>query len=168
MKKSSYKDLLENAKKQTARDSDGKLDEEDLKANLKKLIVIDPDEEKDRIARTIIDSETKPGSTPPTGQLHLPTMELYDYEPDRLIRDDNGKIIEQDKAPVDSKDAEARRARKHAHESMQWADRKTEEATGHSHWVIEKQREGRKKNLNFGDFIRESNLLLPFEGVDAA
>jgi len=170
MKKITGKELLDQAKKGTKRQRDGHWHKADLHATLKKLLieVIDLDEEADRRATTIIDGECKPGSTKATGQLRLPTLEYYDYEPNRLVMNDNGDIIEQDRAPVDFKFAEARRARKHVSEALEWADRKDEEASGHATWVIEQQKNGRTKKLTFGDYIRESGLFQPFEEVSAA
>ena len=90
MKKGTYRDLLIKAKRHTKRQPNGDFVEEDLHANVKKLIDIDVDQAKDRLAKAIIDSETRPGSTDSVGSLWLPTMEPYDYEPERLIRNDEG------------------------------------------------------------------------------
>lgn len=168
MKNGKYKDLLERAKKLTKRQESGQFVEVELLANLEKLIVVDVGAEQKRIAKEILDSETKPGATSPIGQLKLPGMELYDYEPWRMIRNDTGDIIEQDRSGIDFKSAEARRARKHAREAEVWADRKVEEETGYAKWIIEQQRKGRTKKLTFGDYVRESQLFLPFDETGAA
>lgn len=93
---------------------------------------------------------------------------LQDYEPDRLIRDNHGNAIEQDKAPHSYKRDESERAAKHAHEAIAWADRKRKEFEGFSSWVIEQQRNGRTKKLTFGDYVRESQLLYLFPKQGAA
>jgi hypothetical protein len=93
VKRETYRDLLAKAKLKTERREDGEFDEEDLKANLAKLRPpINLDEENLKWAKDVIDHETKPRTTKPTGQLRLPGLELYDYEPDRLIRNDNGRV----------------------------------------------------------------------------
>jgi len=168
MKRETYKALLEKARRQVKRQKDGTFKEQDLKDVLKTFIVINIEEEKDRRVKEIIDSETKPGGTKSTGQLRLPTLELYDYEPDRLIRNDDGDMIEQDRAPVHFKFAESARAAKHVREAIEWDERKRTEAELFARWVIEQQKTGRTKKLTFGDFIRESDLFQPFEKVDAA
>jgi hypothetical protein len=163
MKRETYKDLLAKAKTLIKRQRDGRFKEPDLIAALKTLITIDVEEELDRRAKAIIDTETKPGSTKPTGQLRLPTLEFYDYEPDRLIRNDNGDMIEQDRAPVDFKFAESARAAKHVREAIEWDERKRKETEMFAAWVIEQQTNGRTKKLTFGDFIRESGLFQSFD-----
>lgn len=47
----------------------------------------------------------------------------YPYEPERIIRDDEGKIIEQDKAGFRFKLAESMRARQNARAANEWAER---------------------------------------------
>jgi len=169
MKRETDRDLLAKGRAQVKRNkNDGTFKEQDLRDVLRTFVVINVEKETDRRVQEIIDSETKPGSTKPTGQLRLPTLELYDYEPDRLIRNDDGDMIEQDRAPVDFKFAEARRARKHVSEALEWADRKEEEASSHAKWVIEQQKKGRTKKLTFGDFVREAGLFQPFEEENAA
>ena len=158
MKKGYYSDLLAKAKAKIKLQPDGGYEEEDLIASLEDLISIDLPTEKRRLAKTIIDAQTKPGGTEPTGQLHLPGFEPYGYEPLRLIRDDNGRVIEQDKAPHNYKFAESERAAKHAHGALQWAHRKRKEAQLHAGWVIEQQKQGLNEDLTFGHCIRDSDL----------
>lgn len=155
--KTKYSALLALAKAQTQRQENGQFNEEDLRATLEQLVTIDPEAEKRRVAKAIIDSETKPGSTEPTGQLSL-GFDSYDYEPDRLIRDDDGHVIEQDKALHSYKFAESKRAAKHWREAGEWADRKRQESEAYATWIIEQQQRGRQNNLTFGDFIREAGI----------
>jgi len=166
--KESSKDLFAKAAQQTKRQNNGHFHEDDLLANLASLIIIDPAEERMRRAKAIIDNLTKPGGTEPTGQLHLPGFDFYDYEPERLVRDDNGNVIEQDRALYRFKIIEAKRARKHAHEANQWAERKAEESEAFTLWVMARRDEGRTTNLTFGDFVRESKLFTPFSEAGAA
>jgi hypothetical protein len=97
---------LEEAKRLTKRQPDGGFIEKELTAALANLIPVGDGSQRLRIAESIVDSKTKPGSTLPTGQLRLPGREPYDYEPLRLIRDGCGLIIEQDRATLRYKVAE--------------------------------------------------------------
>jgi hypothetical protein len=168
MKKHNRRDLLAKAKKQTKRQADDAMYENELLIEVEKLIEVDVAAIRRQMAKDVIDSETKPGGTDPTGQLCFPGMERYPYEPDRLIRDDQGRLIEQDKSTSGYKFAESGRAAKHAREAGDWAERKRQETELYAKWVIEKQGEGRTADLTFGDFVRESGLFEPFEKANAA
>jgi len=90
---------------------DGSYREIDLLEELAKLLPIDLAREKLKKAKKLIDNLAKPGSTEPDGQLSLPGLNPYDYEPDRLVRDNSGNIVENSKATPPFKTAEAQRAR---------------------------------------------------------
>jgi hypothetical protein len=166
MRRPTYKDLLFKAREIVKRNDAGIFKEPDLIAAVRSFLTIDVEAELDRRAKAIVDSETKPGSTEPTGQLRLPTLEFYDYEPDRLIRNDNGDMIEQDPAPVDFKFAESARAAKHVREAVQWDERKRKEVELFALWVLEQRTNGRSTKLTFGDFVREAGYFEP--RVDSA
>lgn len=153
-------DLLAKAQEQTKTNEDGGFNEIDLLTNLKALITIDADAEAWRKAKSIINHATKPDTTEDTGQqLRLPGLEPYSYEPSRLIRDDDGRIISQDKATPAYKLAELARATKHLHEVTEWARRKRKETQEYIRWETGQRKKGRTENLTFGDFVREAGFL---------
>ena len=154
------RDALKEALERVKRMRDGGAVEEELVTTLKAYIHINVEEEKERRAKDMIDRRTKPKSTKPDGQLMLPGIDLpYDYEPERLIRDDGGKIIEQRKATPPYKRAEARRANKHLEEAAFWAKIKNEEDGQFAQWAYKQIRKGRKQNeIVWGNFIIEEGI----------
>ena len=168
MKDRHNRELLAKAKQQTKLNENGWWTEDDLLATLETLVIVDVKSEKRRIAKAILDSETKPGGTEDTGQLCFEGMEPYSYEPYRLIRDDEGNVTEQDKSVVKFKFAESSRAAKHSREAAEWAERKRKEVELYAQWVIKQREHGRRKNLTFGDFVREAGLFKPFDEAVAS
>ncbi len=141
---------------------DGGVDEQTLIETLAKAITIDVAEEKMRRAKELINRQTKPNSTEAFGQIELPGIVVpYDYEPDRLIRDDLGKIIEQHRATPPYKRAEAQRASKHAEEAAFHSRIKNEEAGQFSQWAIDQIRSGRKQGITWKNFINETKIWKP-------
>lgn len=150
--------LLDQALAECPRDDEGNVDEKVLLKVLASKVEVDLDAMRLRRAKQIVNAAAKPGATRPSGELTI--FETYPYEPTRLVRDDNGNIVEQDRALVKMKQAEARRARRHASASQVWADRKTREAEEQSAWVIDQVAADRDAvDLSFGVFIRETGAL---------
>lgn len=169
MKKAQHRSaLLEKAKLLTSRQKDGGFIRDDLLVALKSLIIIDVEAAKDREARAIFDQETRKGTTDVTGNLWLDGMNPYGYEPDRLVQDDDGHVIEQDKALISYKFAEDRRSAKHVKEVVEWNHRTHTETLLFGQWVFEQQQKGRFEDLTFGNFVRETGLFRPFEETTAA
>lgn len=154
---------LEAALLRVKRLRDGGADEATLIEELKKEIVINVEEETTRRAKELVDRGTKLRSTQPDGQLLLPgIVKPYDSEPYRLIRDGNGKIIEQKKATPQYKAAEAERASKHSEESAYQARVKNLESTLFHAWAVQQISKGRKKReLRWGNFILETGIWRP-------
>jgi hypothetical protein len=109
--------LLEKAQIQTKRNPDGGWDVAELLETLAALIVVDSDSEKFRIANEILDDAGKPGGTPSCGQLCLPGLEPFPYEPDCMIKDDEGHVIKLRDALPNYLAADARRAQAYAREA---------------------------------------------------
>lgn len=151
--------LVQAALEKVERLRDQGIMEDKLVAVVAEAIHINVDEEKLRRAKDLIDRRTKPKSTETSGQLLLPGLEAYAYEPDRLIRDDAGRIIEQKKATPPYKHAEARRANKHLEEVAVWARIKNEESNQFSEWAYNQIRAGRKqREIVWGTFIIETDV----------
>jgi hypothetical protein len=140
--------------------------DDDRDIDLKKLIdevaeLLDFDEATERRnkAKRAIDRRRKPGATEPDGVLCLPGMEPYGYEPQRLVADNEGHIIEQEHARPHHKQAEAERARNSARRQQSWADRKTGEAEKYAQWAIQQLTKGREATeITFDTFVRESGV----------
>jgi hypothetical protein len=149
--------LLDEALAKVKRLKDNGANEEDLIAVLIDAIVIDVAEEKRRRAKEIIDRGTKPKGSPPHGQLALPGIDPYPWEPKRLIRDDKGRIIEQENATLPYKTAETQRSGKHVEEAVRWNIRRTTETGLYAEWVVAQITKGRKKReITFGNFVVEN------------
>lgn len=88
-------------------------------------------------------------------------MEPYGYEPRRLVADNDGHVIEQAKAKLRYKAAEAERAREAARRQTAWADRKSTEEAHMGQWAYEQLTSGRPEaELVFGAFVHEAGLWL--------
>jgi hypothetical protein len=111
-------------------------------------------------AKSIIDEACTPRFTERQGRLRLAGMASYPYEPDLLIRDGKGGIIEQDLAQLPFKQAEAKPAAES--DDAEYAARAAKEAELFSAWVTKEQAEGRTEvTLTFGNFVIESGLWFP-------
>jgi len=137
----------------------------DIKAIIDLIVEeIEFDETKARRQKAVqaFKARCKPGSTEPEGQLILPGLEPYGYEPQRLIADNEGHVIEQARAKPYYKNAEAARARDNARKATVWADRKTNESAGYSDWTIEQLGTGRPiDEITFDVFVRETGIWSP-------
>jgi hypothetical protein len=144
------------------RNDDGSVDEKSLIDGIAELIDFDEATERRNKAVATVKRQRKPGTTAPEGQLVLPGIEPYAYEPERLVADNAGHVIEQKKAPVTFKQAEAERARANADRQSGAANRKEKEAREYARWVIEQATEGRDiRGLGFDDFIHDAGLWRP-------
>ncbi len=151
--------LIEQAKCNAKRAADNTFSEPELVDELTKLIDFDVQREKRKKAKKMIDDLAKPGSTEPSGQLCLPGLEPYDYEPERLVRDEQGRIVENAFATPSFKTAEAKRARKHAREATVWSDIKSEEVETISTWAMKELMRGRPATeINWGTCVKELGL----------
>lgn len=135
--------------------------ESDLENALAELIEIDANKEKHRRAKEIISGRARPGATDPAGQLILPGIgETYLYEPDRLIRDYDGHIVENCNASVTFKAADSNRARDHLNEVQVQANRKSKEIEVFAIWATREALRGRPAlDLIWGNCVKESGFL---------
>lgn len=154
--------LVAEAKARVARDKEQGMQEVELEQVLASLIEIDTNKEKLRRAKDIIANQKKHGSIDPATatQLVLPLGDSYAYEPDRLVSDGAGRIIENCKATIRFKQADARRSREKVAEQQIWASRKTEESEIFSAWATEQALKGRPAlDLTWGNCVAETGLL---------
>jgi hypothetical protein len=157
-----YDNVLAQAKHLTPRNEAGGWDEAKLLDTVVSLLAFDTDKEKRLKAKRIIDHAAKPGGTDPDGQLSLPGFDKYDYEPNRLIRDDHDHIIEASRALPEFKACDSRRARINAERAQRWANRKTTETDLFQKWALEQATKGRPmRELEWGICIKELGLWTP-------
>lgn len=152
-------EAVDTALQALTRNEDGSVDEKTLIDEVAQLIDFDEAQERLNKATRAVNRRRKPRATEPEGQLTLPGMEPYGYEPNRLIADNDGHIVEQSLARPNYKQAEAERARTAARRQAIWADRKTTEFAAYAAWAIEQLGQGRRgADITFGIFVRESGL----------
>ena len=153
----------ERALRLVARNEDGGFDEKVFLELLASLMTVDLETEKWNKAKRLLQSHSTPGKTEADGQLSLPGLGTYAYEPERLIRDDTGHAIEQRAALPDYKAAEAARAERNADNAQRWARRKTLEARQHAQWALEELAAGRRqyKDAVFGTWVHDADIWSP-------
>ena len=144
-------------------DTEEAYDEQKLEDAIFARVEFDVVAEKRRIAKRIISERTKVSDDDVgKGQIKLPFIEPYFWQPDRLVRSDDGRIIQNAKAPLSFKLADLARANRHLADAAKWAERKRREFDEFGKWQAAEARAGRPTlELRFGAFIRESGYLIP-------
>lgn len=141
------------------REPDGGIDEKALIEEIAHLVDFDEDEERRKHALRVVRGRRKPGTTEAVGQLSIEGFDAFAYEPERLIADNDGHVIEQGKAPVRYKQAQAERTRETASRWIRFADRAQKETADFAQWVIEGYQTGRDTaSMTFDHFVREAGL----------
>ncbi len=151
-----YRFALANA----TRDANGNVDEKSLVDMVAHAVDFDPDKERLGLAQRIVSSRKRPGQTAPAGKVCLPGLEPYGYEPDRLIADGGGNVIENWRAGEKHKRAEALRSELAFERARDRADQDTTEADLIGEWTAAEQAKGRDPHqLIWGTYLREAGLL---------
>jgi len=165
-----YRRLIEAAKGDLQRKPDGSLNEEKLVEALAKRVPFDVETERRRKAKTIIDRAKRPGSTRKDGQLMLPGFNKpYGYEPDRLVSDETGDIIENSRVLPRFKSAQVSRAEVNVEDAVEQLRRISTENKHFQAWALEQALNGRPAfELTWGNCIAETGLHHPDVGEDAA
>jgi hypothetical protein len=147
------------ALRDAARDEDGTVDAKVLAENLADLIDFNGEQERLNKARRIIERHKRPGGSPAVGQLAIPGLEPYAWEPARLIVDEQGRAIEQARAKPRHKHAEAARAHQNAGRAAAYAVRKTLEADEFAAWHNAQLARGRaERELTMQAFVMEAGI----------
>jgi hypothetical protein len=143
-----------------ARDADGNVDEKSLVEIVAHAIDFDPEKERLGLAQRIVSSRKRPGQTAPAGKVCLPGLEEYAYEPDRLIADGAGNLIENWRATEKHKKAEAARSGMALERASERAEQDRAEAALIAEWTNAEQARGRDPHeLIWGTCVRETGLL---------
>jgi hypothetical protein len=131
-----------------------------VKAVAARLPTLDPDAEQIKKAKRAINACTRPNKTQLDGQLALPFMQPYGYEPFRLVRNFDGtRLIENNKALHDMKSADTQRSLMNVRRVQVHYDRKDAESKLLSAWTIEQLEKGRDPlELTWETCITEKGL----------
>lgn len=154
--------LYRMAESTVEHNQDNSVREKELEDALVSLLPdIDQEKAKRKRAKEIIDSLTRPGGTKPDDEFQLAlALDAYDYEPMRLVRDDDGKLVENRFSTPHFKLAEKKRARAEANKMHTWAGRKETEYEALSQWAIDQALKGRPAlDLTWENCIKESGYL---------
>lgn len=148
------------ALKNAPRNEDGQAVEQSLVDIVERVIDFDPAEERRRKAQRVVSARKKPGQTAPAGKVMLPGLGSFEYEPDRLVADDDGNVIENSQALARHKRAEARRSSMNADRARDRAVQDQVEAELLEAWSAEQQAAGRAPGeLTFGVYLAETGRL---------
>lgn len=110
-------------------------------------------------ARRIVARRKRPGQTAPIGVVTFPGLEEYAYEPERLIADDDGNVVENRLAKPEHKQAEARRADEAAQRAHDRWELEQLEADHFTTWHKEQRAAGRDpRELTWDVCVRETGL----------
>lgn len=151
-----YRFALANAQ----RNAEGGVSEEALVDIVERMVDFDADKERRGYAQRIVSRRKRPGQTDPAGKVCIPGLEAYEFEPDRLVADDDGNVVENARALATHKQAEARRAGVAAERAAERKHREQREADELSEWTVAEQAKGRHpRELTFGAFLTEHGFL---------
>lgn len=155
--------LIEAAKKNTKRAENGSFNEEELIGNLAAIVPFDVDKERRKKAHSLITRSKRPGATKPDGQLLLPGFnKARDFEPNRMVSDDLGNIIEYHRALPEFKSAAVGRAQVNVDRAVEELRALTAEMRIHQEWALEQALAGRPAlELTWGNCIAEKGLHHP-------
>jgi hypothetical protein len=151
--------LIARVLEEVPREPDGGIDEKLVLARLAELLSFDENMEREKKAKRLLNEKTRPGGTAAEGQLSLPGLDPYAYEPDRLIRYGENMIVENRRARPQAKQAEAERAAKNVDRAMVWQRRKQQEVNRFMIWALEEYQAGRSDaEIIFDACMRETGL----------
>lgn len=141
------------------RNPDGSVVEDSLVALLADAIDFDEAKERRGHAQRMVARRKRPGQTAPEGVVVFPGMEHYAYEPQRLLADDAGNLIENQSARIKFKAAEAKRAQDDAQKATSRAVREQNEAGYFATWADDQYAAGRDpREITWDTCVRETGL----------
>lgn len=151
-----YRFALANA----PRNADGSIPEGALVEMVARAIDFDPEKERLGLAQRVVSRRKRPGQTEPSGSVCIPGLEKYEFEPDRLVADHDGNVVENARALESHKKAEAFRAAMAAERANDRARREQREADEMTEWTAVESAKGRDpRTLTFEAFLREQGFL---------
>jgi len=158
-----YELLYSAAKAKVKPNPDKSVLEASVHVELTKLILgdLDPHQMAEAKASAIIEALTKQPDDDGGGAHQLNLFgDTYSYNPMRLIKDDDGNIIEEEHATVSFKVAELARASANANRIVMWNNRKAQQLRHFQRWATTEAAKDRKAaELTWGNCIRETGVL---------
>lgn len=141
------------------RAADGSYDERMAIEAIACRIEINIERERERRAEKILKDRSRPENTEPGGLLVF-MGDRYAYEPERLLRYGEGRVVENERAILEAKITIAERERENAERATRWANRGQREAQHFTRWAFREKDKGRPAlELTWGNCIRETGLL---------
>jgi len=158
--------IVDEAARGLPRNPDGSLIEGHLRAALARILreKVNLDVIADQRAAAVIDTLTKQAGEDDdeaSDALQLSLFgESYGYNPQRLIKDSDGNIVEEDRATLPFILAELSRSSEHVRRASLWNSRKARKAEHFQKWVAGELNRGRTAiDLTWGNCIRETGVL---------
>lgn len=165
--------IFEEAYEACPRNEDGSVDEEALIAAVESRILVDEASARREKAVRLVKRSSKPGGTQPRGQLTLPGVAPYPYEPNRILKGPKvdgspDRVIKQDEATTVFKDAQIERERENAQKVLNRLTRDEAEGKGFKAYVQSERKRGNKNwsSITFGDYVRAKGLWQDLFGTD--
>ena len=157
--------IFEEAYAACPRNEDGSVNEDALIAAIEARIFVDEESARREKAIRLVKRSAKPGGTQSKGQLTLPGMASYPYEPNRILKGaaiegSPDRVIKQDEATVVFKVAQIDRGRENAAKVLSRLARDEAEVNGYKDYVQSERKGGNKKwsAITFGDYVRAKGL----------
>jgi hypothetical protein len=158
--------IVEEALASCPKNPDGSVDWRVLREHVKKLIKIDAESALNEKADRLIKRNTKPGGTQAKGQLTLPGIEPYPYEPNRLIKGpakDDGEepVIIQDEAPQKFKVSQFDREMDNMRKVLKRISYTSAEVKGFNDYLESERKSGNNEwaSITFGDYLRKTGRI---------
>ena len=160
-------ELVERAKKKLKRNPEtNAFNDAELIAAVESEMEFDPVRERRVKAERIVRSQERPRNTEPDGSAWLPGFEPVPYEPNRLMRDDEGNTVERDLATPHFISAALVRANDNLQKQIKAFKRTLAESDEYAAWAADQAIMGRPPNeITFGNFLREKGYWRP-DAVD--
>jgi len=150
------------------RNPDGSVIESSLVEMLAECVDFDANKARLGLAQRIVARRKRPGQTAPAGSVVFPGMEHYAYEPSRLLADDKGNVIENERARIEFKVAEAKRAQADVQRAAERAAREQGEAGHFAVWTAAQYAAGRDPGeITWDACVRETGLWKDDEPAEA-
>lgn len=141
------------------RNPDGSVVEKSLVDLLADSIDFDEAKERRGHAQRMVARRKRPGQTAAEGAVVFPGLEPYAYEPDRLLADHEGNLIENRDARMKFKAAEAGRSQEAVQKAVDRATRDQQEAGHFATWADEQYAAGRNPaEITWDTCVRETGL----------
>lgn len=135
------------------------LSENRLIDEVEKRISFNPVAERRKKAERLVREAERPGKTESDGSLWFPGFEPVNYEPEQLIPDEAGAVVERDLATSHFVSASLERAGENLRRVQKAFHRKQNEADEFAVWATDQAIDGRAaREITFGNFVREKGF----------